>query len=82
MSTYKRLPKENWNLFYELFKKRMSNNSLPIASSTQVGVVKIGEGLDMVGDTLICTISSSGSESIVFEDFTSQDVQDIFKEGD
>lgn len=80
MSGYKRLPKDNWELFSELFKKRMSDNSLPIASSTRLGAVKIGEGLDMVGDTLICTLSSSGSESIIFENFTEQDVQDIFKE--
>lgn len=82
MSKYKRLPKANWELFYELFRKLMNKTSLPIASPTQVGCVKIGEGLSMVGDTLVCTITPSiSADDVIFENFTDQDVQDIFKEG-
>jgi len=81
MSKYKRLPKDNWDLFSELFKKSIAKPSLPIASSTQLGCVKIGEGLTMVGDTLVCTITPSiSADDVVFEAFTEQDVQDIFKE--
>ena len=36
MSKYKRLSKDNWELFSELFKKSINKNSLPIASSTQL----------------------------------------------
>jgi len=81
MSKYKRLSKDNWELFSELFKKSIIKNSLPIASSTQLGCVKIGEGLTMVGDTLVCTSTPSISDDdVVFETFTEQDVQDVFKE--
>ena len=85
MSTYKKLSKENWELFSWLFKRALSSSSqsIPIASSTQLGCVKIGSGLKMEGDTLICTISPSvHADDVIFEDFTEEDVQDIFKEGE
>lgn len=85
MSIYKKLPKENWELFSILFKRAFSSStgSLPIASPTKLGCVKIGSGLEMIGETLTCTLTPvAHADDIIFEDFTEQDVQDIFKEGE
>ena len=43
MSEYKRLSKENWQLFQKLFTSHIVN--IPVATENQLGMIKIGNGL-------------------------------------
>lgn len=81
MIQHKRLPKSNWELFSFLFKHYMSKQLvLPMASATEAGCVKIGDGLTIIDGKLTCTLTGSSSD-IAFEDFTENDVKEVFQEG-
>lgn len=43
MSEYKRLSKDNWKLFKELFRNHITD--LPVATAEKLGMIKIGKGL-------------------------------------